>query len=177
MGAVRLKCRLYHKIEAGRQYILSTCPRPKRGLTFFRDYYLSDEQGEPVAAGMSHWCIINFKTRRLEKTDIDFDGEYIDHPAFEEGIEKIKAAEPVLAGRHTVTEEDLDINKHVNNCRYADIMNEVQGRNDYEAFIMNFSKEATLGDEILLYTEAQADETIVVGKLEDGTVIFQAKVK
>ena len=42
---------------------------------------------------------------------------------------------------------------------------------------MNFSKEAMLGDEILLYTEVQNKETIIVGKLKDGTVIFQAGVK
>ena len=80
-------------------------------------------------------------------------------------------------GSHVVTEADLDVNRHVNNCRYADIISGVLGKNNYGSFIMNFSKEAMLGDEILLYTEVQNKETIIVGKLKDGTVIFQAGVK
>ena len=173
----KLKFKIYDKLISEKEYILSTYPRPKKGLTFFRDYYLHDGEGILTAAGMSHWCIINFRTRKLEKTDINFDGEYIDHVPFEEGIEKIKAVDPVKAGSHVVTEADLDVNRHVNNCRYADIISGVLGKNNYGSFIMNFSKEAMLGDEILLYTEVQNKETIIVGKLKDGTVIFQAGVK
>lgn len=173
----KLKFKLYQRLVPGQEYELLTYPRPKRGLTFFRDYYLKNEKGEPVAAGMSNWCIINFKTRKLEKTDINFEGESIDHPAFEEGIERIKALNPAAAGSHIVTEEDLDINRHVNNCRYADIMYEIPGMTEHESFVMNFSKEAMLGDEILLFTEQQDASTVIMGKLEDGTVIFQARVE
>lgn len=171
----KVRFRLEGDLEAGREYRLETYPRPKKGVTWFRDYYIYD--GETLmAAGTSQWCIINFETRRIERTKLDFGGEFIDHEAFEDGIGKIKITEEGmdLIDTHPVTEDDLDINQHVNNCRYADIIEAVlSGRTD---ITIHFSKEAVLGDEILIYTEETDGETAVMGKLEDGTVIFQAKV-
>ena len=77
---------------------------------------------------------------------------YIDIPAFEEKIEKIKYSDPQAAGAHTVTEEDLDINCHVNNCRYADMTSEILDRNDFQSFTINFLKETVVGDRIDMFT-------------------------
>jgi len=171
----KLRFKLCGVLEAEKTYILETYPRPKKGVTWFRDYYIYD--GETLmAAGTSQWCIINFATRRIERTKLDFDGEFIDHEVFEDGIGKIKIREEgmKLADRHYVTEEDLDINQHVNNCRYADMIEAVlSGHTD---ITIHFAKEAVLDDEIMIYTEENDGETAVMGKLEDGTVIFQAKV-
>ena len=41
---------------------------------------------------------------------------------------------------------------------------------------MNFSKEARLGDEIFLFKEKQEGGAAVMGKLEDGSTVFQAFV-
>lgn len=171
----KLRFKLSGVLEAGKEYSLETYPRPKKGVTWFRDYYIYD--GETLmAAGTSQWCIINFATRRIERTKLDFDGEFIDHEVFDDGIGKIKFSEEgmELADRHMVTEADLDINQHVNNCRYADMIETVlSGHTDVT---IHFAKEAVLGDEILIYTEEIDVETAVMGKLEDSTVIFQAKV-
>ena len=173
----KLRFRIKGTLGTEEKYCLKTYPRPKKGVIFLRDYYIIDSSGDTVVEGTSHWCIINFKTRRIERTKIDFDGKYIDYEPFENGIEKFKVNEEALAqiGSHQVTEEDLDKNRHLNNCRYADMVETVlQGHTDFRIY---FSKEALLGDNILLY-KAEDDEYIYVeGKLEDGTVVFQAKVK
>lgn len=195
----KLRFQVNKLMKANTTYHLKTYPRPKKGVTFFRDFFLYDEKynehydeykhaddgcGEdtaysPVVIGTSQWCIINFKTRRIERTKIDFtDGTYITEEAFEDGIEKFRIHEDALAqiGSHTVTEDDLDENEHVNNCRYADMVeNVLEGHTD---FTIHFSKEARLGDEILLYRERLDDDFIAVaGKLADGTTVFQAKVR
>ena len=164
------------RIEQGRDYILKTYPRPKKGVTFFRDYYVYDGE-ELIAKGTSHWCIINFETRRIERAKIDFDGEFIDHEAFENGIEKFKVDQESLVkiGFHKVTEDDLDDNEHVNTCRYADMVEEeLSGHNEYSIY---FSKEALLDDEIVLYKTSDEEYTYLEGKLDDETIIFQIKVK
>ena len=171
----KLRFKLYGVLEAEKTYILETCPRPKKGVTWSRDYYIYDGE-DLMAAGTSQWCIINFETRRIERTKLDFDGEFIDHEPFEDGIGKIRVNEEgiALAFSHPVTEDDLDINQHVNNCRYADIIEPVlSGHTD---IMIHFAKEAVLGDEILIYTEENEGVIAVMGKLKDGTVIFQAKV-
>lgn len=173
----KLRFKVEGKLEAGKKYSLETYPRPKKGVTFFRDYYIYGEGNELKSAGTSHWCIINFETRRIERTKIDFDGVFIDHEPFEKGIEKFKVDQDALMkiGLHKVTEADLDENQHVNNCRYADMVeNVLAGHTDFSIY---FSKEALLDDEIILYKAEDEEYTYVEGKLEDGTIIFQAKVK
>lgn len=173
----KLRFSVVKKPEAGKAYRLETYPRPKKGVTFFRDYYIYDEDDELLSAGTSHWCIINFETRKIERAKIDFDGVFIDHEPFENGIEKFKVDQDALMqiGSHKVVEDDLDDNQHVNNCRYADMVESVlAGHTDFSIY---FSKEALLGDEIILYKAEDGEYIYVEGKLEDGTIIFQAKVK
>ncbi len=175
----KLRFKVNAPLSAGKTYRLRTHPRPKKGVTFFREFYIYDGDGATAVIGTSQWCIINFETRRIERTKIDFtDGTYITEEAFEGGIEKLKIDESVLLqiGSHVVTEEDLDENEHVNNCRYADMVeNALEGHTD---FTIHFSKEARMGDTVLLYQAKLDDESIIVaGKLEDGTTVFQAKVR
>lgn len=193
----KVKFKVYEDIEAGKDYVLATCPRPKKGLVFPRDYYLraaaddevadedatdcgdatgDDESDVLVAAGMSQWCIINFLTRKLERNDVDFQGQCIERVPFAEGIEKIRCSAPQDAGSHLVTEDDLDVNRHVNNCKYADMVSEVLAGSVYRQFVINFSKEARLGDKIFLFKEKQSGGVAVMGKLEDGSTVFQALV-
>lgn len=174
----KLKFKVYRKMPAGSQYEFSTYPRGKKSVTWFRDYYVYDREGNLFAAAISNWCIINFNTRRIERANVDFNGEFIDHPAIEGGIEKIRIPEDIeYVGTHHVTEEDLDENAHVNNCRYADMIGEITGRNDYNEFIIHFAKESRKGDSIELYKTESEGYVYAEGKLEDGTVIFQAKVR
>ena len=128
--------------------------------------------------GIDSWC--------SDFAIVDMDSGAITLPVFyrdpwtdnyEEKIEKIKYKEPQSAGVHIVTEEDLDINCHVNNCRYADMTSDVLGRNDYQSFTINFLRETVIGDRIDLLTERAEDGgDIVVGMLKDESVVFQAKV-
>lgn len=173
----KLRFSVAARMEEGKAYVLKTYPRPKKGVTFFRDYYIYDDADLLMAAGTSHWCIINFETRKIERAKIDFDGVFIDHEPFENGIEKFKVDQEALVqiGSHKVVEDDLDENQHVNNCRYADMVeNVLAGHTDFSIY---FSKEALLGDEIILYKAEDGGYIYVEGKLEDGTIIFQAKVK
>lgn len=172
----KLRFEIVQSIEEDKDYVLKTYPRPKKGVTFFRDYYIYDGD-ELMAKGTSHWCIINFETRRIERAKIDFDGIFIDYEPFENGIEKFKVDQQALTkiGSHKVTEDDLDDNEHVNNCRYAVMVeDELYGHKDYSIY---FSKEALLGDEIILYKGQIGDDIMIEGKLEDGSVIFQIKVR
>ena len=181
----KIKYVIYKKVKAGKTYHLGTYPRPKKAVTFYRDYYLWDEDGDVVAAATSQWCILNFETRRPERTDIEVPGPCIDREPFETGVAKIRwtpeeGSRP--AGRHLVTKADLDKNQHVNNCRYADMIDEVLGDAAHREVNIHFARETMLGDEILLYTDADEmvdDEGIqhAAGTLPDGTVVFKSLVK
>ena len=173
----KLRFRMHGRIRAGELYDIATYPSTGRGAAYPRGYYICDEDENLIVSAMSQWCVVDFETRKLVRSALEFSGEYIDIPAVEEKIEKIKYKEPQSAGVHIVTEEDLDINCHVNNCRYADMTSDVLGRNDYQSFTINFLRETVIGDRIDLLTERAEDGgDIVVGMLEDKSVVFQAKV-
>lgn len=172
----KLKFMVYEKLSAGIDYVLSTYPRQRKGVTFFRDYYISDNKGKVLTAAASHWCIINFTTRRIERTGLDFPGEYTDKAPFENGIEKIKLPDMMPVGEYVVSETDLDRNQHTNNCRYGDIVSNITGSNSCRQFIINFAHEARMGDTIYLYRGISGDSTVITGKLDDGTSVFQASV-
>ncbi|MEI3516600.1 MAG: acyl-ACP thioesterase domain-containing protein [Clostridia bacterium] len=188
----KIKYVVYKRVDPGESYHLGTYPRPKKGILFYRDYYLWDKNGDVVAAATSQWCILNFKTRRPERTDIEVPGECIDHEPFDAGIEKIRwmpeeGDDPQML--YHVTEDDLDKNQHVNNARYAVMIDETLGTSAHREVTIHFAKETVLGDEILLYTDAEkADPKAadyadggtsqhVVGELSDSTVVFKSLVK
>lgn len=173
----KLKFEVYERLASDVEYMLSTYPRPRKGVTYFRDYYIHDGEGKLMAAATAHWFVINFNTRRIERTELKFDGDYIDHPAFEKGIEKIKLPELMKVGEHVVGEADLDVNRHMNNCRYADMIGEVTEKGGYKTFVINFSHESMLGDEISLYAGAVDGYTVIVGRLKSGETVFQARME
>lgn len=173
----KLRFSMHGTIRAGELYDIATYPSTGRGAAYPRGYYICDEDENMIVSAMSQWCVVNFETRRLERSSLELSGEYMETPDFEEKIEKIKYRDPQPAGLHIVTEADLDINCHVNNSRYADMTSEVLGRNDYQSFTINFLKETVVGDRIgLLRERAEDGGDIVVGMLEDESVVFQAKV-
>ena len=119
-------------------------------------------------------------------------GECIDHEPFDAGIEKIKwmpeEGDDSQMLYH-VTEDDLDKNQHVNNARYAVMIDETLGTSAHREVTIHFAKETVLGDEILLYTDAEkadpkaadyadgGNSQHVVGELSDSTIVFKSLVK
>ena len=81
-----------------------------------------------------------------------------------------------------MTDDDLDKNQHVNNCRYAVMIDEVLGQAAHREVNIHFARETVLGNEILLYTDA-GEKTDgegvqhIAGTLPDGTVVFKSLVK
>ena len=175
----KLKCRISREMKVGETYRLATYPRHKKGITYHRDYYIYDDQGSLMAAGASQWIIINFETRKIERSDIDFEGEYYPKDAFPEGFEKIRAKHLQEVGYHLVTEADLDENDHTNNCRYADMICEAIGSSEHTELVINFAKESRLGDKLTLYRDSgeREQEIIIAAKNQSGKTVFQALVR
>ncbi len=173
----KLKYEMLAPLAPGAVYALTTYPKPKRSLAYQRDYYLHDAAGNELVVASSQWCIINFQTRKVERSSFDYQGEFCNKIAFPEGFERIRLPELTPAGRYVITERDLDRNEHTNNCRYADIVAGVLDRKEaIRRFLIHYAKETRLHDEIQLFQASTEDGRIVVGKLPDGVTVFTAKV-
>ena len=173
----KLKYKIYRPITKDGDYTIVTYPKPKKSITYSRDYYIYDSADHLVAAGMSQWCVINFKTRKIERWAMDYEGEFYDKEPFDEGFERIRIPELIKRDSYKIVETDLDANQHTNNCRYADMVAMAVSGGDAKQLQIQFSKETRLGDEIILFSGKNENGDIVVGKLADDSVIFTASIQ
>ena len=137
------------------------------------------EKEDALLVGASPRPIVNFRTRRLERTEIDFPTTEGEHEMIEGKFEKIRGESLNYAGDYVVPEADIDRNEHMNNSHYIEIAQIVTGRRVKEYAYVNFAKETLLGDRILMYEEEQEEGLYVEGRLgsEDGAVVFQSIIR
>jgi len=164
--------------EPSKQYTLYTYPMPKQSLLYVRDYYIKDEDGNIIIKGSSQWCILNFITRKIERTDFDFEGEFSNVKAFDDGFPRVKNIEGDIIAKHTVVPDDIDNNQHTNNCKYAEFIYDYIKDYNYSDFSITFQKETVLGDMIVFEKDVQnCDSVVISGKLADsGDNVFTAKI-
>lgn len=173
----KLRCRIAAPLSPGQNCYILTYPRKKRSRICPRDYYLYDEADKLCAYGTSLWSVINYKTRKLERIPFDYGEELYEKDAFPEGFEKLHMENPRSLGSYTVKKEDLDVNDHTNNCRYADLVRSISEVERIGEFTIQFSKETRLGDEILLSGHKEAGQETIRGSLAGDETVFLAKLK
>ncbi len=137
------------------------------------------DREEALLVGTSQWTIVNFKTRKFERTDLNFLTTEGEHELIEGKFEKLRGANPQYAGDFVVPEEDIDRNEHMNNSHYIEIAQIITSRQVNEYAYVNFAKETLLGDRILIYQEEQEEGLYVEGRLgsEDGAIVFQTIIR
>lgn len=137
------------------------------------------DKEEALLIGASQWTIVNFKTRRVERTNLNFPTTEGEHEMIEGKFEKIRGEDLEHAGDYVVSEADIDRNEHMNNSHYIEIAQIVTGRRVREYAYVNFAKETLLGDRILMYQEEREDGLYVEGRLdgEDGDIVFQSIIR
>lgn len=172
----KVRYRLYGALNPDTDYRLVTYPRPKRGMLYQRDYQIFSMDGIHLCDGISQWCIMDYNTRRIVRTTKDFVGEFYATPILPEGFERFRAGELTPAGSYTITERDLDGNNHTNNCRYADMVEQVLPNAHAADFSINFAKETRLGDVIALFTSPAEDGKTIVSGSVDGQNVFSALI-
>ena len=171
----KMKVIINGDILPGRKYTFATFPLHQKRATFKREFFVCETEkyagldSPMVAVGTSQWCVMDFVTRKLVRksgigeslAEVCEDSEIIPGP-----IEKIRGSELEYAGIHTVNEEDLDSNRHTNNCRYLTMAENCIDRQG-NTVIVNNVMETSLGDEIRLYKEEGAGGSFVEGRKAD----------
>lgn len=166
----KLKYRIISPLQPNTQYRLVTFPKPHRGMLYQRDYKIYDTDGSLLVIGISQWCVMDYTSRRVLRTNKDFVGEFNTEVLFPEGFDRFRPGELTPAGSYTITEADLDHNAHTNNCRYADMVELALPGQSAADFSITFAHETRLGDVIRLFTSPDGDHTIVCGMVDDQTV-------
>jgi len=120
----RVKIRIAHMPLWGEKISVSTWLKgyePEK--VAWQDYVVRDAQGNAIAEATSSWLLVNLKTGQSVP---HFENPYRfeEHPGLHALPETIDILDAQGMPVHTLTKHvrysDLDLNRHVNNCRYAD---------------------------------------------------------
>jgi len=133
--------------------------------------------GKKIVGSETFWAVFNTKTRRPEALALPFEhfDLYPENKASEEGFSKINLTyDKEIIFEKTVFLSDLDIVNHVNNVKYLEwCLDLIDGKlilnQKVESFEMNFLKELSLKDEVIIHESLNETETIFSITKEDKT--------
>ena len=166
---------------------ISTWPKKKYKLYSLRDFYIHDINGKIICRATTAWLPINMKSKRI----IDTSGlpapiDYLEsESAIDELPQKISGQgnkELIFSKRMKYT--DLDLNQHVNNIRYIELIMDSFSKEKYEnsflkSIAVNFVSESKYDDEIEIYKskEAATDSDVIDGVNKvNSKAVFQANL-
>lgn len=157
-------------------------------LGFDRDFLVKDKQGQVVARAVSTWVLIDMETRKL-KSPKSIDISYppiIEERAIDCKLGGLKGSGQLeLVYKRPVRYSDIDINKHLNNAKYLDLIMDSFSLKEHEDYLVksleiNYSKEALPGAIISIYMDrSRIEENIVYmeGLDENQNLIFKFQME
>lgn len=114
-----------------------TFPRPARRIVAWRDFVLSDAEGNEFGRASTEWMMIDFSTRRpvaipafvTERADTETEPVFSDPLGFKLPSDVFP---PQDSQPYTITAapSDIDLNGHVNNVRYVTWLFDASGITD-----------------------------------------------
>lgn len=150
--------------EFGEEIKIRTWPKKKYKLYSLRDFYIYDKSDRIIIKATTAWLPINIKTKRI--IDTSSLPAPINYQEMESAVDELP---------HKVTEQedkkliftkhmrytDLDLNQHVNNIRYIELIMDSFPKEHYEKFqpvsiSVNFVSESGYNDEIEIYKSADS---------------------
>ncbi|MBN1114403.1 MAG: hypothetical protein JXA66_03605 [Oligoflexia bacterium] len=185
---VRLEIVIKEIPRWGEDIKLTTWSRGIEKLMAFRDFCITDFEGNEKAKGTASWVVVDVKNRKIQKL-----GQLAEkwpsikgRSALGRNADKLKELGNWIAGRFfSVRYSDLDVNRHVNNVKYIEwIMDgysmEFIETNEIDKFEINFTGEANFGDDVAVNAERLSEKPLVymhnIVKKGDGLEICRAKI-
>ena len=159
---------------------LRTWPGRTMHLFFPRYCRLVDSQGKPVVETSSLWVLMDAKERKIafpEKYDIEIPGE-------ETGDEiplpkRFQVRNTNQSAGITIPPSLVDMNGHLNNARYIDIVQDLLPFEWYQKEIreicVEYVSEVRLGQELLIRYAADQDRIFIAG--ETDRTVFRMRME
>ena len=155
LSAIRVE--MYYPLYAYENITARSWACPSKGVSFVRSFEI-ERDGEIVCEAVSSWALVSTSDRRIMKVEeVDTSNYYMDEPIKTEHAVRVRipAALPMsLVGEYTVRYSDTDINGHVNNTNYPDML--INCISDIERLRVksvgiNYLSEAKRGESLKIY--------------------------
>lgn len=153
----RISIEIYNQAEKYDEITVQTWRCPEKGATFIRCFVML--RGEKVIAkGYSVWAVVNHKSGKLCKaSEVDLSNYEMEEPQEMRLKDRFRLPKDLPFQKVAVRQvaySDVDINLHVNNTHYPDMLwsliPEIQ-KKEVTSVNLRYQKEAPLGGEISIY--------------------------
>ncbi len=178
----RVSFSMYAPLHTGDEIEISTWPSESRGVSFPRSARIT-RNGSTVAELISLWALINPEKKTLWRAS-----DYTPAFEYEEPIEldmptrfRIPSdIELSLVGDYTAHYNDVDVNKHINNTHYPDILcsflPSMVGQK-IASMSISYLNEAPLGATVRVYCSKDDDGVYYLRSLlPNGSINVEAQI-
>lgn len=160
---IKAKIEFKKNISIYDELYLKTVPTKVAGITFYRDFFITDDKGELCAVCSTAWVLMDFVSRRILRPSQII----AEVPSFPD-----EASDVVLSRRFLFSDSpllkstnvrkvyfsNLDENNHFNNTETAafaidEIADRICRSETIRTFEIHFNHESVLGDELSIDTE------------------------
>ena len=178
---VRTKFTILKPLKRYSTVTVKTWPLKPQRFIFRREYLIIDDSGDIAVRGTADWMIIDSNTRSLTSANAVYpeNAVYIEELALDEKLKKIKEIDGETSTLNVISGyNDIDLNGHVNNTKYADFaINAINPQNkEIVSFQIDYLKEVLNGEEIKLTAVSSDDKTVVKGENLDDEKKFICEV-
>lgn len=163
----RLRMSIYGTLHSHEEIDVSSWACESTGVSFKRCFSV-EKDGLKIAEAVSVWALLDRNAGKLVRVS-DFENNYCTDEMVELDLPpRFRIPQDVnltLVGERTVEYQDVDMNRHINNTRYADILC---------GYIPDMTKKRVIGLEISYLGEAPLGENLKVYMAEsDGSYYFR----
>lgn len=165
---------VYGEVKVGETLRLLTHPGNAIKAVYPRYTEIFNESGKLVASVDARWILVDTESRKIyrhkpEDLHLDFENEAV---PMHDDISVPKEKEAELVGEETVRYSRLDINHHLNNTEYADIICdylpiELVCEKAIKKLIIHYHKEVKLGEVLTITRKEREEGWYVCGSLPD----------
>lgn len=149
-----------------------TYPGTSNVLFFNRHFRILDEKDNVLVKACSVWCVIEDKTHMIKKDP--FNGLVLPVSKMEDELPlpgKVEYKEGKLIYKKTIRYSDIDLNSHLNNTRYIELIQDAFDIDFYKShklvnLTINYLSELKLNDEVSIYKD-EGEEITIRGSKED----------
>lgn len=178
---VRVWYRMDRPLKMGEQVMIRTWHRGAGGLIVYRDFDLYVD-GKPVGEAVSAWVVADVESRKMLRpgTIQNLAAASVPEQVKEKQLKLIRVPkERKLIYTKTVRYSDLDINGHMNNTKYADVLldalapEELRGKFISE-MQLNYTQECLYGEQMEVCRKMEENSCYIDGCSSDGARRFEA---
>ena len=181
----RIGIRIFKIPELNQKIMIQTWPAEETRSAFKRNGDIHDEAGDKIIEWESLWVLIDINERKIKRpsaspTEFPLSGKR----GVEVKANKIvmpEAKEPIGSYKHTVQFSELDINLHMNNAIYGDLIANVLALfpapniKKWKEVQFNYINEAKLSDEVAVNAYQSNNSLFISGDTKEKT-IFTAMI-